>query len=75
MEAEDDDVVFNLEAQPSKETTLATTPSEWDGIIKARKLFFEAERALAKASQEYEKARIAYERACSQVGVTPHYAP
>ncbi len=54
---------------------LATTPSEWDGIIKARKLFFQAERALAKASLEYEKARIQYERACSQVGVTPHYAP
>lgn len=54
---------------------MATTPSEWDGIIKARKLFFQAERALAKASLEYEKARIQYERACSQVGVTPHYAP
>ena len=49
--------------------------SEWDGIIKARKRFFEAERALAKASMDYEKARTDYERACSQVGVTPHYAP
>jgi hypothetical protein len=50
-------------------------PGEWDGIIKARKQFFAAERALVKASAEYEKARIEYERACSQVGVTPHYAP
>ena len=49
--------------------------SEWDGIIKARKLFFEAEQALAKASQDYEKARIGYERACTLVGVTLHYAP
>ena len=54
---------------------LAATPSEWDSIIKARKLFFQAERALAKVSLEYGKARIQYERACSQVGVTPHYAP
>ena len=54
---------------------MAATPSEWDGIIQARKLFFQAERALAKASLEYEKARIQHERACSQVGVTPHYAP
>ncbi len=75
MEVENDDVVLSLKAQYSKETKLATTPSEWDGIIKTRKLFFEAERALAKASLEYEKARIEYERACSQVGVTPHYAP
>ncbi len=60
----------------SEETTDLTAPtSEWDGIIKTRKLFFEAERALAKASKEYEKARIEYERACSQVGVAPHYAP
>ena len=53
----------------------ASTPSEWDGIIKARKLFFAAERALAKASLDYEKARVEYERACSQAGVAPHYAP
>ncbi len=60
----------------SEETIDLTAPtSEWDGIIKARKLFFEAERALAKASKEYEKARIEYERACAQVGVAPHYAP
>ena len=63
------------EPQPSKETELTTAQSEWDGIIKARKLFFEAERALAKAGLEYEKARIQYERACSLVGVAPHYAP
>ena len=49
-------------------------PSEWDAIIKTRKLFFVAERALAKASSDYEKARTEYERACSQAGVTPHYA-
>ena len=48
---------------------------EWDGVIKARKAFFAAERGLVKASQEYEKARVEYERACSQVGVSPHYAP
>ncbi len=51
------------------------TPGEWDRIIKNRKLFFAAERALVKASAEYEKARVEYERACTQVGVTPHYAP
>ena len=49
-------------------------PSEWDGIIKTRKAFFAAERALVKASQDYEKARVEYERACSQAGVTPHYS-
>ena len=52
-----------------------SNPGEWDGVIKARKAFFAAERALIKASSEYEKARADYERACSQVGVTPHYAP
>ena len=51
------------------------TAGEWDGIIKARQAFFAAERALVKASLDYEKARLAYERACSQVGVSPHYAP
>ena len=54
---------------------MTAAPSEWDGIIKTRKLFFAAERALAKASIDYEKARADYERACSQAGVVPHYAP
>jgi len=54
---------------------MASGVGEWDGIIKARKAFFAAERALAKASQDYEKARVEYERACNQVGVFPHYAP
>ncbi len=48
---------------------------EWDGVITARKAFFAAERALVKASLDYEKARVEYERACSKVGVSPHYAP
>lgn len=48
---------------------------ELDGVIKARLAFFAAERALVKASADYEKARTEYERACSQVGLTPHYAP
>ena len=47
---------------------------EWDGIIKTRRAFFAAERALVQASLDYEKARLEYERACKQVGVTPHYA-
>ncbi len=51
------------------------TVGEWDGIIKARLAFFAAERALVKASLDYEKARVEYERACSQIGVSPHYAP
>jgi hypothetical protein len=72
---ERDDMMPRLKPQPAREAKLAATQSEWDGIIKARKLFFEAERALAKAGLEYEKARIQYERACSQVGVSPHYAP
>ncbi len=54
---------------------MASSVGEWDGVIKARRTFFAAERALVKASQEYEKARVDYERACSQVGVSPHYAP
>ena len=41
VEVENDDVVLSLKAQYSKETKLATTPSEWDSIIKTRKLFFE----------------------------------
>lgn len=49
------------------------TQSEWDLIVKTRKAFFAAERALAAACREYEKARVEYERACSQAGVTPHY--
>ncbi len=53
---------------------MAGTRSEWDAIIKTRKGFFAAERALVKASAEYEKARMEYERACTQVGVTPHFA-
>ena len=48
---------------------------ELDGVIKARKLFFAAERALVKASADYEKARLEYERVCSQLGFAPHYAP
>lgn len=48
---------------------------ELDGVIKARLAFFAAERALVKASAAYEKARMEYERACSQVGLAPHYAP
>lgn len=48
---------------------------ELDGVIKARLAFFAAERALVKASTDYEKARAEYERACSQLGLTPHYAP
>ena len=48
---------------------------EWDGIIKARKAFFAAEQALVKAGADYEQARVEYERACSQAGVSPHYAP
>ena len=46
------------------------TTGEWDGIIKARKAFFAAERALAQASSEYEKARqewLAIER-CNSGG-------
>ena len=50
-------------------------PGELDGVIKARKAFFAAERALIEASAAYEKARKEYERACSQLGLTPHYAP
>ena len=53
---------------------MPTNVGEWDGIIKARKAFFEAERALVRASLNYDKARKEYERACSQVGVTPHYS-
>ena len=52
---------------------MAAAQSEWDGVIKARGMFFEAERALVKASLEYEKARVEYERACTRIGVTPHY--
>ena len=48
---------------------------ELDGVIKARLAFFAAERALVKASADCEKARTEYERACSQVGLAPHYAP
>ncbi len=54
---------------------METRIGEWDGIIKTRKAFFAAERALVQASLDYEKARLEYERACSQVGVAPHYAP
>lgn len=43
-------------------------------IIKTRKAFFAAERALAKACAEYEKARVDYERACAQAGVTTHFS-
>ena len=50
-------------------------PGELDGVIKARKTFFAAERALIAASADYEQARKEYERACSQLGLTPHYAP
>ncbi len=49
------------------------TQSEWDSIVKTRKAFFAAERALAVACGEYEKTRVEYERACSQAGVNPHY--
>ncbi len=31
---------------------MASGVGEWDGVIKARKAFFAAERALARASQE-----------------------
>ena len=48
---------------------------ELDGVIKARLAFFAAERALVKASADYEKARVEYERTCSQLGLVPHYAP
>ncbi len=54
---------------------MSQSRGELDGVIKARQVFFSAERALVKASTDYEKARIAYERACSQVGLVPHYAP
>lgn len=44
-------------------------------VIKARLAFFSAERALVKASADYEKARTEYERACAKLGLAPHYAP
>ena len=53
---------------------MAPVQSEWDAIIKARKAFFAAERALVKTSIEHEKARVEYERACGQIGVIPHYS-
>ena len=68
-------MIAGLRSDLGGDGRLTAPTSEWEGIIKTRKLFFEAERALAKASMEYEKARIEYERACSLVGVTPHYAP
>ncbi|MCY4029765.1 MAG: hypothetical protein OXH75_26050 [Acidobacteria bacterium] len=48
---------------------------ELDVVIKARLAFFSAERALVKASADYEKARTEYERACAKLGLAPHYAP
>ena len=47
---------------------------ELDGGIKTRLAFFAAKRALVKASADYERARTEYERACSQLGLAPHYA-
>ncbi len=41
---------------------------EWDGIIKARKAFFAAERALVKASADYEQARAAVRRGTGAAG-------
>ncbi len=58
-----------------RETGMSQARGELDGVIKARHAFFAAERALVKASADYEKARLEYERACSQVGLAPHYAP
>ena len=49
-------------------------PGELDGVIKARKAFFAAERALVQASAHYETARKEYEQACTQLGLAPHYA-
>ena len=54
---------------------MAQGRGELDGVIRTRKAFFAAERALIKASEDYETARKEYERACSQLGLTPHYAP
>lgn len=53
---------------------MAGTQSEWDTILKTRKGFFAAERALVKVCADYEKARLEYERACTQAGVTPHFS-
>ena len=63
------------ERRTTGDTGMTQGPGELDGVIKARKAFFAAERALVKASGDYEKARTEYERACSQLGLTPHYAP
>lgn len=54
---------------------MALKQGELDLVIKARLAFFAAERALVKASADYEKARQEYERACTQLGLAPHYAP
>ncbi len=41
---------------------------ELDWVIKTRLAFFAAERALVKASADYERARTEYERARTRLG-------
>lgn len=56
-------------AAEEKPREMGLKQGELDLVIKARLAFFAAERALVKASADYEKARTEYERACAQLGL------